>query len=53
MGTIYNRRDWTIKDKEKIKELYMKGYSLNKIGRRFGVTGATISNRLKEMGLKK
>ncbi len=53
MGMIYNRKKWTTEDKEKIKKLYMQGYTLSAIAKRYGVTSATISNRLKEMGMKR
>lgn len=53
MAMGYRVRKWTKEDYEKIEKLYKEGMSLAAIGRKYNVTGQTISLRLKEIGLKK
>ena len=49
----YKVRKWTKDDYRNIANLYMRGETLAAIGRKYNVSGQTISARLKEMGLKK
>jgi len=53
MGMGYRVRKWTDDDREKIKQLYIRGETLVSISKLFNVSPQTISLRLKEMGLKK
>lgn len=53
MAMGYKVRKWTEDDYRDIANLYMQGETLAAIGRKYNVSGQTISARLKEMGFKK
>lgn len=54
MGSIYSHRKWTQADLDTIKYMYVnKGMKLSQIARYFRVSSTTISNKLKEIGVKK
>jgi hypothetical protein len=50
-GLKYTRRHFTNEEKEKIKMLYLNGYSTLTIGEMFGVSYAVIRRLLKEMSI--